>query len=244
MNKIIHLYLDRVLAQAELPPERAAEVRAELEDHLRSSYETRIERGQTEEEAAWAAIREMGHPVRVGRRIARPFSWIDIRSNGTAKGVIAIGPRAVGVFAFGGIAVGGVAVGGISVGVISLGGLGLGILAWAGLSLGVFACGGLSVGLLAAGGLAVGAVAAGSEAYGLTVLGMGRHAIAHAYYAADQVPAWLEALKPWMAVPKFILRYAGWILLLQNLIVVACVVALMVHGARQRRESEQDWLFE
>src|SRR5205085_5768410 len=57
-----------------------------------------------------------------------------------AKGIIAMGERAIGVFAFGGSAIG----------VLAFGGIGLGIVSFSGLSFGVVAIGGLAIGLLLA----------------------------------------------------------------------------------------------
>jgi predicted Ser/Thr protein kinase len=84
-----------------------------------------------------------------------------------AKGVIAIGGKAVG-----GLAIGGLAVGGISVGGISFGGLAIG-----GVSFGLFAIGGAAVALLgAAGGMAIAALfAAGGQA--VAYFAAGGHAV-------------------------------------------------------------------
>src|SRR5688572_227478 len=86
-----------------------------------------------------------------------------------AKGIIAIGGKAVGVFAMGGVAIG----------VVTFGGLGIGILAIAGFSLGVLAFGGFAIGLFAAyGGFAMAPVAMGGFAIGYYALGgaaLGQH---------------------------------------------------------------------
>ena len=63
-----------------------------------------------------------------------------------AKGVIAIGDRALGVVAIGGLAVGGVTMGGVSLGVVSLGGLAIGAVAVGGLTIGYYALAGLALG--------------------------------------------------------------------------------------------------
>jgi hypothetical protein len=241
MSKIIDLYLDRVLAVAELPKERAREVREELGDHLRSELEAQRAKGISEEEAAFAAIRKMGHPVQVGRRIARPFVWVDIRSRGTAKGVIAIGPRAIGVFAFGGIAAGVVAVGGLSFGLLSFGGVGFGLLVWAGMALGGISCGGLAVGVIALGGLSIGLIASGGSVYALS--NIGKYATGAVFYPPDQVPVWLKALEPLMKIPQFILANLGWIMPLYFLVCGLCMAAQWFYTARQRRSAES-WLFE
>jgi eukaryotic-like serine/threonine-protein kinase len=79
-----------------------------------------------------------------------------------AKGIIAIGGKAIGVFAMGGV----------TIGVITFGGLGIGILPIAGFSLGVMAIGGFAVGLFAAyGGFAMAPIAMGGFAVGYYALG-------------------------------------------------------------------------
>lgn len=241
MSKIIDLYLDRVLSFAELPETRAGEIREELADHLHSDFEKFRAQGASEEDAAFAAVKRMGPPALVGKRIARPFAWVDIRSQGTARGVIAIGPRAVGVFAFGGIACGVVAIGGVSVGVISFGGLGLGLLVWAGMALGLITSGGMSVGAVAGGGLAIGLVAAGGTVYGLSVPAKFAGA---AMYAKDQVPGWLKSLDPLLEIPKFFLHHMGWILPVYLVVIAVCVTAQIVHAVRTHRTNERNWIFD
>ena len=89
----------------------------------------------------------------------------------TAKGILAIGDRAIGVVAIGGGAIGGVAIGGAAVGLLSLGGLSIGILAAVGgLAIGGFAFGGGAIGAVAIGGAAVGYYAFGGEAWGQYIL--------------------------------------------------------------------------
>lgn len=58
-----------------------------------------------------------------------PLLYITTSQQITAKGIIAIGPRAVGIISIGGLSVGVISFGGLSLGVISLGGLALGL--WA-----------------------------------------------------------------------------------------------------------------
>lgn len=52
-----------------------------------------------------------------------------MRTHGTARGFIAIGPKAIGVFAFGGFALGLVAFGGFALGLVALDGFACGIIA-------------------------------------------------------------------------------------------------------------------
>jgi tRNA A-37 threonylcarbamoyl transferase component Bud32 len=88
-----------------------------------------------------------------------------------AKGIIAIGDRAVGGVAIGGGAVGGIAIGGAAIGLVSLGGLSIGILtAIGGMAIGGLAFGGGALGPVAIGGMAIGWYAFGGEAFGMHVL--------------------------------------------------------------------------
>lgn len=85
-----------------------------------------------------------------------------------AKGVVAIGPRAIGALAIGGQALGIVAIGGISIGVFSIGGVCLGLMmALGGISIStLFAAGGVAVGFVAVGGASAGVAALGGAAIG------------------------------------------------------------------------------
>ena len=104
-------------------------------------------------------------------RIARGVIAIGPRAvgglaiGGRAKGLIAVGGLATGIIAIGGLAVGGLAVGGLTVGLgFAVGGLALGTVAAGGLAVGLgFAVGGLALGTVAAGGLAMGWVGLGTE---------------------------------------------------------------------------------
>ncbi len=79
-----------------------------------------------------------------------------------AKGIIAIGGKAIGVFAMGGV----------TIGVVTFGGLGIGILPVAGFSLGIMAIGGFAIGLFTAyGGFAMAPIAMGGFAIGYYALG-------------------------------------------------------------------------
>ncbi len=89
-----------------------------------------------------------------------------------ARGIIAIGSRAVGALAIGGQACGLVAIGGLALGGLAVGGLGAGVLAVGGLAAGGISVGGVSLGLLLAlGGLAIGGNAAGGLAIGEAAAG-------------------------------------------------------------------------
>jgi zinc-ribbon domain len=81
-----------------------------------------------------------------------------------ARGIIAIGERAVGVLAIGGGAIGAIAIGGGAIGIIALGGAAIG---------GLLALGGAAIGAVALGGAAIGAVAVGGGAFGYYAFGGG-----------------------------------------------------------------------
>lgn len=90
----------------------------------------------------------------------------------TAKGIIAIGDRAIGVVAIGGLTAGGLAIGGVALGVLSVGGLAVGILAaLGGLAIGGFSFGGGAIGVVAIGGAALGVYAFGGNVWGMHLLG-------------------------------------------------------------------------
>ena len=88
-----------------------------------------------------------------------------------ARGVIAIGSKAVGGLAIGGLTCGGITIGGCSLGMIGIGGCTIGLVAAFGgiaASLGL-AIGGLAIGSLALGGTAIGFGAMGGLGIGSTV---------------------------------------------------------------------------
>ena len=90
----------------------------------------------------------------------------------TAKGIIAIGERAVGGLAIGGVAFGGIAVGGFGIGMISISGFAIAmVLAMGGLAIGGAAFGGGAIGFIAIGGGAVGYYAFGGGAWGVHAIG-------------------------------------------------------------------------
>lgn len=94
---------------------------------------------------------------------------------GTAKGIIAIGDRAIGGIALGGASVGVVAAGGIGIGVCGMGGMGVGALvALGGGAVGTgLSVGGGTIGAVATGGGAIGYIAQGGGAAGVYANGGG-----------------------------------------------------------------------
>jgi hypothetical protein len=185
MSQALEKYLDQVLVYANRPTDQATAIRAELKDHLMEKVAQLQAQGTVVEDAVFAAIEDHGAPRVVGYRLRPRFPLIDIRSQGTARGVIAIGPKAVGVFAFGGVSVGVFACGGVSAGVITFGGICAALLyAWAGIGVGAIVFAGIAFGLLAVGGLAVGIVAVGATAIGFWAQG----ARCLSYYNTSDVP--------------------------------------------------------
>jgi hypothetical protein len=128
----------------------------------------------------------------------------------TAKGIVAIGDRAVGVFAMGGMAVGGFAIGGVAMGLVTFGGCSLGLL---------LAVGGMAIGALAAGGGAVGLVAIGGGAVGYYAFGGGAVGV-HAYGGSVRDPhaqrffgTWAQLLLEHLWVPVMAVFAVGSLLM-------------------------------
>lgn len=133
---IIDRYLDRVLLYADKPEPESQAIRQELEDHLLQEVEDLTEKGLPREEAILRALRRHGPPSVIGYRLRGRFPWIDIRKRGFARGVIAIGPRAIGIVAIGWVAFGIFAIGAGAVGVFALGGICYGVFSVGGYALG------------------------------------------------------------------------------------------------------------
>lgn len=190
MSLALNKYLDRVLAVASIENmDRRQAVRDELEDHLLEKIEQLEKKGMAREDAVYQAMEDNGNPLVVGYKL-RDWSFVDVRLKGTARGVIAIGPKAKGIVALGGVAFGIIACGGFAVGLFSFGGFALGLLlATGGFALGGFAYGGLAIGLLAFGGVSIGVVASGGMAIGLWAPGGGR---VIRYFNYDNVPKYLQ----------------------------------------------------
>ena len=202
MSLTIERYLDKVLAYANRPADEASAIRNELRDHLLEKTEAFHKTGLSVEDAAVRATEEHGHPRTVGYRLRRRFPLIDVRSHGTARGWIAIGPRAVGVVAMGGVAVGVFAFGGVAAGVCAVGGVTVALLAaFAGIGLAPLAYCGIAVGGLAVGGIAIGLVACGQAAVGLWVPGAG---VSLSYYPRGSAPEIMRSLDPIIGWPGFL----------------------------------------
>jgi hypothetical protein len=191
MKTSMERYLDKVMAVADIRDTmRERQIREELADHLEQKAAGLTADGYSETEAVLKALEDHGNPVIVGYRL-RPWRFVDVRLRGTARGVIAIGPRAHGVVAIGGFAFGVFAFGGVAIGAFGFGGMTLALLAWGGMAVGAIAYGGLAAGLLAFGGMAVGVIASGGTALGMWVPGA---ATAVSYFTWETVPAWWRAI--------------------------------------------------
>ena len=239
MSRVMETYLDRVMVYTNRPEPQAGEIRAELRDHLLRKVEDLQKQGLSPEDATYEAVRAHGHPRVVGYGLRRGFPWVDIRNHGTARGVIAIGPKAVGVVAMGGVAVGVFAFGGVAIGGIAFGGIGLAaIFAFCGMGAGTIAYGGMAVGLLAVGGMVAGLVAMGGTSAGILAEG-GR---AWSYYDPQTAPAFLKSLLALAGTPTFWL-WLTWVL---TPIMVAWTVVGNILMVRERRRvgAADPWLQE
>ncbi len=249
MNReLIDLYIGRVLRLAELPKDREAEVREEISGHLTETAEKLMKTGLYAKDATWKAIEQYGHPRVVGSRLRRPWQWVDIRQHGTARGFIAIGPKAVGVFAFGGFAAGIFAVGGTSIALFGVGGFTIGLLlAWGGLAIGGTAFGGLAAGIAAGGGVTFGVVAYGGSCYALLSPITSSSAAIHSYYTLATAPEWLKSLLPLLEVPRMMVRQM-WIImptfLALTLVPSIAMTVLSRHQSKPSTENPENWLLE
>lgn len=172
MSRAIDDYLDRVMVYANRSPADSIAIRSELEDHILKKVAVFESNGLAREDAIFQALKEYGSPRVIGYGLRPRFPFVDVRSQGCARGFIAIGPRAVGFIAFGGMACGVFSFGGFSAGVFSMGGFALSaILAFGGFAFAPvgIAYGGFALGLLAMGGFACGICAAGAFGLGVWV---------------------------------------------------------------------------
>ena len=164
MSRALQKYLDHVMIYANRKEEDAAKIRLELEDHLRQKITELEAQGLPCEDAVARAIKAHGTPRTVGYGLRKGLALLDVRTEGTARGIVAIGPKAVGVIAFGNVAVGLFAFGNVAVGLLAFGAVTLaGLVAVGGLSLAPL---GTAVGLAAAGRVACGIIAGGGLAIG------------------------------------------------------------------------------
>lgn len=164
MGRALDKYLDHVMAYANRKQRDAIAIRAELEDHLLQKIAELEAQGLPREDAVFQAIEDHGTARTVGYGLRKGFALLDVRTEGTARGFIAIGPKAVGVIAFGGVAVGLFAFGGLAIGAIAFGWFAVAALvscggislAPMGAALGLAVLGRIAIGMVAGGGLGVG----------------------------------------------------------------------------------------
>jgi hypothetical protein len=208
MSQALTEYLDRVMVYANRSQADAMNVRMELEDHLLKKVSEFEAKGLPREDAIHQAMKHYGHPRTVGYGLRPRFPLIDVRTQGIARGVIAIGPRAFGVVAFGGMASGVFAFGGLSLGIFTMGGLALSLIfAFGGFALAPLgiAYGGFAAGLLAFGGFAAGVCPSGAVAIGLWVPSAAK---ALSYYPAAETPAFLKSVSQWMLHNYWVIQVA------------------------------------
>lgn len=217
MSQAIEQYINRVIIYANPTEAEEPQIRSELEDHLCSKVEDLVGQGMVREDAIFQAIEAQGRPDEVGYGL-RKFRWVDVRHRGTARGFIAIGPRAVGIFAFGGAALGVFSFGGFSAGVFAIGGFSLGLLlAWGGFVVSLFGVGygGAAIGLLALGGMALGVYAMGGSVVGIYAKGAASSTVS--LFPFSDAPAWVQSLLTFHGRDSFyvilnIVLVVGWLI--------------------------------
>lgn len=166
----IEIYIDQVIRHSRRHGATADELRAELRDHLMAAVEHWMSDGATQDDAALRAVYDHGDAQRVGSRLRERTRFVDVAFTGTARGVIAIGPRAIGVVAVGWVAIGIFAVGPVAIGAVSVGVFSLAaMLGWGMVSVSSVAVGFATVGLISQGHFAVGLASCGTWAVGLWV---------------------------------------------------------------------------
>jgi hypothetical protein len=239
MKSILDRYLDRVLIYVHKSAPASAAIRQELRDHLLQKVDDLIAAGLPHEEALLEALRHHGAPHVIGYGLRDPFPWLDIRTRGTACGVIAIGPRAIGIVAFGGIATGVVACGTVAIGLFSAGLLALGfVFAWGALGIGGIVFAGIAIGIVADGGIALGLVAGDGLAAGLWVPYADRAA---SYYSGANVPPLLKSLGACLHALSFtFFRHFAAILMIFFPGISALNLVLAREG--KRVSPQDDWL--
>lgn len=145
---------------------------------------------------------EKNAPVRLGleyksSRTVRGIPLVHVNvglGRRTAKGIIAVGNKAVGVISAGFLSVGVISAGLLCAGVLAIGTLSAGIIALGAVAAGVLAFGGVAVGVVALGGLAVGVYSIGGAAFASEIAAGG---LAHAKIAiGDSVQGTVEIPQP------------------------------------------------
>ena len=231
MSRALQKYLDRVMIYANRNEKDAAQIRAELEDHLLKKIDDLQTQGLSCEDAIYQAIKDHGHPRTVGYGLRKRFPWVDVRTHGTARGFIAIGPKAIGIIAIGGVAGGVFSYGGISFGFMSLGLLSLGLI----ISIGAFSLAPLG---LAFGAIALGVMAIGLLSFGITAMGvLAISLVRDPFYISDcvRIISWFtpETAPHFILHIKNIANVIGWTWLP---FWISCIVLLTAKLILSRKE--------
>jgi hypothetical protein len=237
MSRAITDYLDIVMVYANRNPAETMSIRAELEDHILKKVSVFESKGLAREDAIFQALKEYGSPRVVGYGLRPRFPLVDVRSQGCARGFIAIGPRAVGFIAFGGVACGVISFGGVSAGIFSMGGLALSlILAFGGFAFAPvgIAYGGFALGLMAFGGFACGICAAGACALGVWVP---MAAKGLSYLPTDTIPAFFKELSRFMMSYQWVVQ-AGFLGTFLPLLLVSGWLQLKETARVQKADPE------
>jgi hypothetical protein len=173
MSRALQKYLDHIMIYANRNEKDTAQIRKELEDHLLKKIADLETEGLSREDVVFTAIEDHGHPKTIGYGL-RKHQWVDIRTRGTARGFVAIGPKAVGTIAIGGFSLGLFSCGIVGVGVISFSIVSIALLWSFGAVFAFAACGfaqgTVAIGLMAAGLWSFGVIAVGAESAGVYVL--------------------------------------------------------------------------
>lgn len=78
MSRALQKYLDGVMIYANRNEKDAAQIRKELEDHLRQKTADLEESGLSHEDAVLQAIEDHGHPLTVGYGLRKHFYWLTL----------------------------------------------------------------------------------------------------------------------------------------------------------------------
>jgi len=238
MSRAVEKYLDRVMVYANRSDEDVASLRNELKDHLTEKAERLMADGVSAEDAVFQAIEDHGSPRVVGYGLRGKFPLVDIRTQGTARGVIAIGPKAVGIFAFGGAAFGVFACGGAAVGLITMGGICAALLfGWGGMAVASWAYAGVGVGVVAMGGMVFGIVAMGGKAFGLWVPAGG--SLSNSYFTSADVPEVLRLFDSFLKDPS--LWMGATLVMLPILLLSIFIPQYLMHRENRRIRTIEPW---
>jgi tRNA A-37 threonylcarbamoyl transferase component Bud32 len=236
------------------PPSKQVQVDVRLDDVVLKSLEHEPERRyqhvsevKTQVEAISgvfpAAWRPYGYEYRsktmlFGMPLLHICSGLDPATGRirVARGIVAIGDRAVGGLAIGGLAYGVIAIGGGALGIFAFGGGAIGLLfALGGGALGGIALGGGAIGLIAFGGGAVGLVALGGGAVGYLAKGGGAWGV-HVVSAIREDPAAVAFFDRWHSVLDIDAIETG---MMSSMFVVLGILMIVPFGVWFMRRREK-----